>query len=120
LSRLVRRRRNPKWKSLAVAALFFPIFLLLAGFIMRAVLIGLGDAGVPLGELDENVLLGILIAIAVVLAYLPSRMIYSGLRWELVENDGRFCLKCGYDLTGNVSGRCPECGREIADRRRSK
>lgn len=20
--------------------------------------------------------------------------------------------KCGYDLTGNVSGRCPECGRE--------
>lgn len=20
------------------------------------------------------------------------------------------CLACGYDLTGNVSGRCPECG----------
>lgn len=20
------------------------------------------------------------------------------------------CLNCGYDLTGNVSGRCPECG----------
>ena len=24
-----------------------------------------------------------------------------------------FCRKCGYDLTGNVSGRCPECGTEI-------
>ena len=23
------------------------------------------------------------------------------------------CLGCGYDLTGNVSGRCPECGRVI-------
>jgi hypothetical protein len=23
------------------------------------------------------------------------------------------CRKCGYDLTGNVSGRCPECGTEI-------
>jgi len=23
------------------------------------------------------------------------------------------CRKCGYDLTGNVSGRCPECGEEI-------
>jgi hypothetical protein len=23
------------------------------------------------------------------------------------------CQKCGYDLTGNESGRCPECGREI-------
>lgn len=21
------------------------------------------------------------------------------------------CLNCGYDLTGNVSGTCPECGR---------
>ena len=23
------------------------------------------------------------------------------------------CLECGYDLTGNVSGRCPECGTLI-------
>ncbi len=23
------------------------------------------------------------------------------------------CLKCGYDLTGNVSGVCPECGTKI-------
>jgi len=24
------------------------------------------------------------------------------------------CASCGYDLTGNVSGRCPECGRTSA------
>lgn len=23
------------------------------------------------------------------------------------------CRSCGYNLTGNVSGRCPECGQEI-------
>ena len=23
------------------------------------------------------------------------------------------CQRCGYDLTGNVSGRCPECGQGI-------
>ena len=23
------------------------------------------------------------------------------------------CQRCGYDLTGNVSGVCPECGQEI-------
>jgi hypothetical protein len=23
------------------------------------------------------------------------------------------CVRCGYNLTGNVSGRCPECGREV-------
>jgi hypothetical protein len=24
------------------------------------------------------------------------------------------CLACGYDLTGNVSGVCPECGRALS------
>jgi hypothetical protein len=24
------------------------------------------------------------------------------------------CDRCGYNLTGNVSGRCPECGTQIA------
>lgn len=23
------------------------------------------------------------------------------------------CYRCGYDLTGNVSGRCPECGEHV-------
>ena len=23
---------------------------------------------------------------------------------------GRLCIDCGYDLTGNTTGRCPECG----------
>ncbi|MFW5682513.1 MAG: carbon starvation protein A [Phycisphaeraceae bacterium] len=26
---------------------------------------------------------------------------------------GLHCLQCGYDLTGNISGTCPECGWEI-------
>ena len=25
------------------------------------------------------------------------------------------CHKCGYNLTGNVSGRCPECGTPVKD-----
>jgi len=29
---------------------------------------------------------------------------------------GGICLRCGYDLTGNVTGRCSECGTEIARR----
>lgn len=27
------------------------------------------------------------------------------------------CVECGYDLTGNVSGRCPECGCSTVGRR---
>ncbi|MFH0980875.1 MAG: RDD family protein [Planctomycetota bacterium] len=30
---------------------------------------------------------------------------------------GILCLSCGYDLTGNLSGRCPECGTLIAEPR---
>ena len=26
------------------------------------------------------------------------------------------CVRCGYDLTGNVSGVCPECGTEVKQR----
>lgn len=28
--------------------------------------------------------------------------------------DGSSCVECGYDLKGNVSGKCPECGTPIA------
>lgn len=38
-------------------------------------------------------------AIAVFVAWLKRRMLDTGL-----------CGSCGYDLTGNVSGTCPECG----------
>lgn len=33
------------------------------------------------------------------------------------QRKGRVC-RCGYDLTGNESGICPECGREIVKRHR--
>lgn len=29
------------------------------------------------------------------------------------QNDHGSCRSCGYDLTGNVSGKCPECGKRI-------
>jgi hypothetical protein len=32
-------------------------------------------------------------------------------RQALSRREHGLCLACGYDLTGNVSGVCPECGR---------
>jgi hypothetical protein len=29
--------------------------------------------------------------------------------------DPSLCVECGYNLTGNVSGRCPECGERIPE-----
>lgn len=48
----------------------------------------------------------------------PAVVLIRGLsRHSLRErrrNDG-LCMECGYNLTGNVSGVCPECGAAIGD-----
>ena len=36
--------------------------------------------------------------------------------WRWRDLPAHACLRCGYDTTGNVSGRCPECGTEIVRR----
>jgi len=46
----------------------------------------------------------ILLAFAAPTAYLWRRSWRRGI-------PGKACASCGYDLTGNVSGVCPECGR---------
>jgi hypothetical protein len=46
----------------------------------------------------------------VLLAAWPSIALVRGVRrWRRQRKKG-MCLKCGYNLTGNVSGTCPECG----------
>jgi hypothetical protein len=36
-----------------------------------------------------------------------------GIAWRIDRRPtGPRCDRCGYDLTGNVSGTCPECGSE--------
>ena len=44
-----------------------------------------------------------ILAVLVFGAYLPARRYRRRL-------DAGQCVQCGYDLTGNVSGICPECG----------
>jgi hypothetical protein len=55
---------------------------------------------------------GFIYAVAVplwaLLLFLISMLFLSGrLR---VRRSGGNCVRCGYDLTGNTSGTCPECG----------
>lgn len=37
---------------------------------------------------------------------------YRRNRYERIVSDRPICSECGYDLTGNESGVCPECGTE--------
>jgi len=54
--------------------------------------------------------------------------LYTCITWPLIREVGLLfveerrdrlgqCVACGYDLTGNVSGTCSECGSAIAVRR---
>lgn len=108
--RVIRKERCSAAVSLLAATIAFPGLLVVAGLFMHQVLIVLVDCGFRFGDLPESVVIGIVTAVAVIPAYLPSRLIYTGLRWSSVEMDSRCCESCGYNLTGNISGVCPECG----------
>ena len=49
-------------------------------------------------------------------AYLlwQRQRVQTSLRRQLASMAGKVCIDCGYDLRGNVSGRCPECGTKIS------
>jgi len=49
-----------------------------------------------------------------VIVWLVRRRITRNLRMELTRRGLPTCLGCGYDLTGNVSGVCPECGKSAS------
>lgn len=43
-----------------------------------------------------------------------TKVIWKKYRHEVpFDTRGILCHACGYNLTGNVSGRCPECGQDI-------
>ncbi len=42
--------------------------------------------------------------------WLTRRDIRRRLRAQLAKKGIPICIQCGYDLTGNESGTCPECG----------
>jgi hypothetical protein len=53
---------------------------------------------------------------ALVLCALIYQVVATGRAKSKIDRLLRgFCVTCGYNLTGNTSGTCPECGNEIAE-----
>jgi hypothetical protein len=56
--------------------------------------------------------------LAILAVCIPAGMGVWGLcrllRGKALVQDGSMCAKCGYNLTGNESGVCPECGTPCA------
>lgn len=106
--------------SLAAAITVFPLALFVAGMSSRALLIVLVDSGSQFWGLSDNVVIGFFAAVAIVPAYALSRCVYMCLRWQSSDHAGAeppSCRNCDYNLTGNTSGICPECGAAIQNQR---
>lgn len=53
------------------------------------------------------------ICLILLLPCLGARYVYTILRWRPAEGEAAHCRTCGYDLTDNETGVCPECGTNI-------
>lgn len=59
--------------------------------------------------------LGVLLALTGMLTLVASGTLWTIRRfWRKKATEMGRCGCCGYDLTGNTSGRCPECGKPCA------
>ena len=118
MPKAIRRKRFSAVVSLIAAVFAFPWACILAAVAVGAILGFVDDSVGAISAaarrtLDE-MMVGTAIGLPLLLAYLVSRGIYSLMHWQTVhDRDGRYCLQCEYDLTGNVSGRCPECGQAV-------
>ena len=97
--------------------------------IVASVLFGLANCALYVLTSEYIIALGLsksmvtLLYLAYVLAALSvptwftRRAIRRELRVQLTQRGIPICIPCGYDLTGNVSGVCPECGTKAEGER---
>ena len=84
-------------------------------------LIVLGSASLLLLGVCAGAVVLIVVALVIWRVYFPRRCPWCR-QWQSAQAVKRWkrgrCVTCGYDLTGNVSGVCPECGTAIARKTR--
>lgn len=105
--RRMMRKRRPAWQCLPVAAGMFVAILIASLLVFRGVAGLLRDSA---GGAVYMWLFVLWLYLGLPLATLAAFMTYGHLRWQECDHEGGICDRCGYNLTGNTSGRCPECG----------
>lgn len=114
----LRIERNSVAAALAVAIVFFVVTFAVIAYILPPMIIVvmdfLGSRGIQQKGAGELVGFALWMGLTPLLAYVVSRLVFERMRWRwVVDASSPRCLQCGYDLTGNTSRVCPECGRKL-------
>lgn len=106
-----------KFASILVGIGTFIVLLWVADFVVEAVCLGLCGKEFfryPPSPAPPPVLrFAIPLIVVIVIAYVGARLTYKRARWRWIAASSEVCRCCGYNLTGNVSGICPECGTPV-------
>lgn len=51
-----------------------------------------------------------MLGLYIALHFIPAAITHTVAAWFQRKPKAGHCISCGYNLTGNTSGRCPECG----------
>ncbi len=68
--------------------------------------------GHTISRMDYLVAIALLMPGLVFLFVIVGSLLFHTPELSRIHRDG-FCDRCNYDLTGNTSGKCPECGLRI-------
>ena len=107
----LRESKRPEWFvtlfTACVGGLSFGVVGLIVGLIVIPTFeyYGFGDPFISEYLIPASILLGF------VVAAVAAWKAYRFSRWEKYAKG--MCRKCGYDLRGNTSGVCPECGATV-------
>jgi hypothetical protein len=109
--------------SLVIVVSLFP--LVLAGVFAGTTALfswamGFLDSPDDDGYLVEPGLAAIALGLASVAAFRVCKTVHRVLAGHPVAFDEKLCVECGYDLTSNISGICPECGTAIKPKQRDQ
>lgn len=95
----------------------WPYWVVIGGIVVTSVYLqfSLRRLGIPRAWMSTvGWLIVALTVIACWVVVLSFRKSIRRILWRLlVEHGIACCTSCGYDLTGNTSGICPECGTPI-------
>ncbi len=111
------KRSHPDWLAASISTFYFcMLFVLVCPFnLMFATLVFSLFTSEKSFLFQSGILCGGTVP-TIIFAYCIAKKAYFNTKWKPFDPSLQVCHVCEYDLTGNMSGVCPECGTAVVGR----